>query len=126
MLSVRWKCVKYARALFSEFAGTIRGEAMMSMARDGDRVWMQRQKKKKNSSAFHFAPAFGTWPPVVALFSYYLKFFRCRWLVIRTYNDRLNGSRLSARTFINSRAGLFYYYRNTFCKLYNASARLSI
>lgn len=112
-----------------ESTGTIRGGAMMSMARDCDRVWVQWQKKKKKKnirsrsiSSVYRRLALGR--PVVALFSYYLKFFRCQWLVIRAYNDRLNGSRLSARTFINSRAGLFYYFHDTLRKLYNRACTI--
>jgi len=118
MLFVWRKCVKYARALSSvrvRWNHQGRGDDV-----DGARWWQSvcsGNKKKCFIPLVHRCLAFGR--PVVALFSYYPKFFRCQWLVIRAYNDRLNGSRLSARTFINSRAGLFYYFRDTLRKPYN-------
>jgi len=80
------------------------------------KVWGRRQKK---IPAFYFA--FSLASTRSRCFRIIRNFFRCQWPVIRANNEQLNGSRLSAGAFINSRGSLLLLSR---CVWQTAQPRL--
>lgn len=121
MLSVRRKCVKYARALSS--VGVRRNHQGSSDDVDGAWWWQSvgatngRKKNIRSRSIFARAPAFGTWPPgcrVVFVLSEIFPVSVARNSSIQRSVKRLTTVRPYAHKFVCG--CLFYYFRDTLRK----------